>query len=192
MTRVALAARGGDRDLLARLVALTRNDVWRLCAYLVDRSAADDLTQETYLRLISGLARYRGEAPARTWVLAIARHTCLDHLRARIARRAVESGVPLELAGHPCVPDESGTHAVRQLLLGLDDDQRDALILTQIVGLSYDEAARVVAVPVGTIRSRVARARARLVAMLDAAEGLPQRPGRPTRPITASLRAMAF
>ena len=72
LTSLAIAAGHGDRDALARLVRQTQADVWRLCAHLVDPAAADDLTQDTYLRAIPALPRFRGDAPARAWLLAIA------------------------------------------------------------------------------------------------------------------------
>jgi len=62
LTSLARAAGRGDRDALARFVRLTQGDVWRFCAHLVDPAAADDLAQETYLRAIPALRRFRGDA----------------------------------------------------------------------------------------------------------------------------------
>ena len=81
MTRLALQARRGDEAALTGFVQRTQADVWRLAAHLVDRASADDLTQETYLRAVPALGRYRADAPARTWLLAIARRACADELR---------------------------------------------------------------------------------------------------------------
>ena len=68
---------------LAKLVRETQADVWRLCAYLVDPAAADDLAQDTYLRAIPALRRFRGDAPVRTWLLTIARRVCAAEISAR-------------------------------------------------------------------------------------------------------------
>ncbi|MGW3628420.1 sigma-70 family RNA polymerase sigma factor, partial [Streptomyces sp. NPDC000880] len=64
-----------------------RQEVWSLCAHLVDPQSADDLTQETYLRVFRALESFRRESSARTWLLSIARRTCMDELRSRIRRR---------------------------------------------------------------------------------------------------------
>jgi RNA polymerase sigma-70 factor (ECF subfamily) len=157
ITAVALRARRGDVDAAAAFVRATQADVWRLCAHLGDARAADDLTQETYARAFASLHRFLGRSSARTWLLAIARRVCADAVRsAQAARR-----VPVE-AVRP-VEDPAGSVAVRALVAGLEAERREAFVLTQVVGLSYAEAADVCSCPVGTIRSRVARARADLV-----------------------------
>jgi hypothetical protein len=71
-TRLALAARDGDEPSLPALVRTTQPHVWRLCAHLGDRDAADDLTQETYLRAFQALPSYRGDSPVRVWLFTIA------------------------------------------------------------------------------------------------------------------------
>ena len=65
LTALARAAGRGDHAAMARLVRETQGDVWRLCAYLVDPAAADDLAQDTYLRAIPALRKFRGDAPVR-------------------------------------------------------------------------------------------------------------------------------
>jgi RNA polymerase sigma-70 factor, ECF subfamily len=167
LTSVARAAARGDRAALARLVRQTETDVWRLCAHLVDPGSADDLTQETYLRAIPALSKFRGDAPVRTWLLTIARRACAAEVSARTrgrqlaARLAVMPGGTL---GQP--PAEPGSQAAAdELLAALDPDRRAAFVLTQLLGCSYAEAAAVCGCPVGTIRSRVARAREDLAAM---------------------------
>lgn len=166
VTRAALAARAGDREAAALLVRSTQADVWKLCAHLSDPASADDLTQETYLRAFRALHRFAGRSTARTWLLAIARRACADHVRALRRDRAHLTGVvePAETA----VPDVSDGVALRALLAGLDQDRREAFVLTQVIGLSYAEAASVCGCPVGTVRSRVARARDELVTGMDA------------------------
>ena len=62
--------------------------VWQLCGSLVDDQSADDLAQETFIRAVRTLPRFRGDASARTWLLAIARHACMDELRAVVAADA--------------------------------------------------------------------------------------------------------
>jgi len=138
--------------------------VWRLCAYLVDQASADDLTQETYLRAVTAISRYRGDASARTWLLSIARRVCIDVVRRRVrGRRAFQ-----RMTAPTAVDDCSGEIELDALLRDLDPDRRAAFTLTQLLGLSYEEAAEVIGCPKGTIRSRVSRARADLLAAVTA------------------------
>lgn len=167
LTSLAIAAGRGDRGALASLVGETQADVWRLCAHLVDPAAADDLTQDTYLRAIPALPGFRGDAPARTWLLAIARRACAAEISARSRDRRLTTrlgAAPDRGLGQP--PAEPGADAVvGELLAALQPERRAAFVLTQLLGCSYAEAAAVCGCPVGTIRSRVARAREDLDAM---------------------------
>ena len=164
-SRLALEAGKGDRAALASFVRRTQGEVWRLCAALSDRASADDLTQDTYLRAIGSLPSYRGDASARTWVLAIARRTCADDVRRRTRSRRLVDRVRAE-ARTPVAPDPSGSVELDALVAGLDEGRREAFVLTQVLGLDYAEAAEVCDCPIGTIRSRVARARADLAAAM--------------------------
>jgi len=171
LTRLARAAATGDRVSLAAFVRQTQPEVWRLCARLGDRGHADDLTQEVYLRALPALERFRGESSARTWLLQIARHVCADHVRRRTRRRRLLDRVERETdRSDAVVAGPGGQLELDDAVAALDPDRRAAFVLTQVVGLSYAEAAEVCEVPVGTIRSRVARARADL---LDALAGDP-------------------
>jgi RNA polymerase sigma-70 factor (ECF subfamily) len=157
LTAVALRARRGDRTAAAAFVRGTQADVWRLCAHLGSPATADDLTQDTYARAFASLHRFLGRSSARTWLLSIARRACADAVRSAQRERRLARPAPRP------VPDPAGAVAVRALLGDLEPERREAFVLTQIVGLSYAEAADVCSCPVGTIRSRVARARADLV-----------------------------
>ena len=91
LDELALRAAAGDRVALSDLVRATQADVWRLCAHLVDRQSADDLTQDVYARAITALPRFRGDSPVRLWLLGIARHVCVDEVRRRSRRRRIGS-----------------------------------------------------------------------------------------------------
>jgi RNA polymerase sigma-70 factor (ECF subfamily) len=166
LTHTIRDASRGDRDALERLASACYGDIRRLCAALVDSDAADDLAQETLVRMVRAVPRFRGEASARTWVLAITRRVCMDELRER-SRRARRDRAASELATPSGAPDASGQLEVRDLLAHLEPDRRAAFALTQLLRLSYDEAAAVCGCPTGTIRSRVARAREDLIVLLD-------------------------
>lgn len=169
LSRLLLAARDGDRPALAAFIRRSQPEVWRLCAHLVDPAEADDLTQEVYLRAWTALPAFRGEASARTWLLSITRRACAEAIRRRSRRRLLA----LRLPPPGTVADPAGEVALGRLLAGLDHDRRLAFVLTQLLGLSYAEAAEVCDCPVGTIRSRVARARADLIQQLGDAEATP-------------------
>jgi RNA polymerase sigma-70 factor (ECF subfamily) len=166
LERLAADAVAGDPVAAAALVRATQSDVWRLCAALGDPQAADDLAQETYLRAFAALHRFEGRSSLRTWLLAIARRVCADALRSRRRRpfSLVRDDTDLEALAGTDGTDHVGEGAVvGDLLDRLDVDRREAFVLTQLLGLSYAEAADVAGCPVGTIRSRVARARGDLI-----------------------------
>ena len=175
LTRLLHAAQGGDRLALAGFIRRSQPEVWRLCAHLVDRHAADDLTQEVYLRAWTALPAWRAEASARTWLLAIARRACAQAIRGRQRQRLLARRVAPP-TGTDVVPAPAEAVALDQLLQHLDPDRRTAFVLTQLLGLSYSQAAEVCGCPVGTIRSRIARARADLLIRLGDADLGP--PGR--------------
>ena len=162
LSRLLAGAASGDQAALGAFVRRTQPEVWRLCAYLVDRGAADDLCQETFLRAWRAMPSYRGDASARTWLLAIARRACADELRTRGRIRRIASRIPA--AEH--APDHAGMSDVESAVSDLDHDRRLAFLLTQWFGLSYAEAAEVCGCRIGTIRSRVARARSDLIKVL--------------------------
>ncbi|HUC36760.1 MAG TPA: sigma-70 family RNA polymerase sigma factor [Acidimicrobiales bacterium] len=179
LTHFALRARGGDEQALESFVEATYDEVWRLCASLVDAQSADDIAQETFVRAVRALRSFRGEASARTWLLSIARHTCSDEVRSMIRRRRRDSHL-LEKRREGSVPDASHSAGWLDLVSGLEPDRRAAFVLTQVLGLSYEEAARVCECPLGTIRSRVARARKQLIGQLQQSDLERPRPAKPT------------
>ena len=166
LERYAADATAGDPLAAAALVRATQTDVWRLCAALGDRDSADDLTQETYLRAFGSLHRFEGRSSLRTWLLAVARRVCADALRARRRRPSLVRLDPLDIEVGDGGDRVGESAAVGDLLARLDADRREAFVLTQLLGLRYAEAAEVAGCPVGTIRSRVARARAELVSAI--------------------------
>jgi RNA polymerase sigma-70 factor (ECF subfamily) len=181
ITAYALAAGQGEREALTAFIRGTQADVWRYVAYIAGREHADDLTQETYLRTMRSLPGFRGETAARTWLMSIARRTAMDHFR-RLRRSPMIAGSTevIAMEAQPAVryPDPAGELALRSLIVRLEPDRRAAFVLTQLLGLRYSEAALVCAVPIGTIRSRVARAREDLAGWVAAADSVREPPAR--------------
>jgi RNA polymerase sigma-70 factor (ECF subfamily) len=139
---------------------LTRND-----------DDADDIVQEAYLRAVRAFDRYRG-GDARSWVLTIVRNTCYTWLRknrppAELLRGGDGEEVA-EIAADPSTEPEvrilrdADRHLVRDALDALPTEFREVLVLREIENLSYKEIADIIAAPLGTVMSRLARARARL------------------------------
>jgi RNA polymerase sigma-70 factor (ECF subfamily) len=171
-TVLALRARSGDPAAQAGLVRATQSDVWRFTAALVDPGAADDLTQETFLRAFKALPAFEGRSSVRTWLLGIARRTCADHLRAVVRRRRLDARLAAQACTELPAPDPAHRLSTADLLGRLSVERRTAFVLTQVLGLSYAEAAAIEEVPVGTIRSRVARARDELVTAVGDAQAV--------------------
>lgn len=161
------AAREGDDVAVQELVRCTQPVIWRLCSALGSEAEADDLVQDTYLRALGSLSSYRGDGPVIAWLSSIARRVCADHVRGRVRQRRMVGALTRN------VDDEWVTapgNPTGDLLRSIDPDRREAFLLTQVAGLSYEEAAAVLDCPIGTIRSRIARARADLMAEVRAAD----------------------
>jgi len=171
-THLLIAARDGDREALTHLVNDVLPDVWRFCASMIGAADADDAAQETFLRVWRSAASFRAESAAMTWVLAIARRVCIDVMKRRAARP--RPSLEVERADPE---DHAATVALDDLVTRLEPDRRAAFVCTQLLGLSYARTAEVCGCPIGTVRSRVARARADLLAATAGDDGGLDTPG---------------
>jgi RNA polymerase sigma-70 factor (ECF subfamily) len=173
LTRLFVAARDGDRTALLHAVRTSQAEVWRLAYHLAGPDDADDVTQDAFVRAWKALPAFRAESSARTWLLSITRRACADQVRRNVRRRRLGARLEHVAGSHPggaSAVDPGDAHAVSALVDELPRDQREAFVLTQVIGCSYAEAAEACGVPVGTIRSRVARAREELVAQVRRSE----------------------
>lgn len=166
ITALALAAGQGDRKALASFIRATQRDVHRFLVHLHGRDGAEDLAQETYLRAMQSLPRFAARSTARTWLLSIARRVAIDHVRAAQVRPRLAFAPAEDDTTVLRTPAFDERVALLDLVSTLDPERRDAFVLTQVLDLSYGEAADVCGCPVGTIRSRVARAREDLVSAM--------------------------
>jgi RNA polymerase sigma-70 factor (ECF subfamily) len=175
------AARKGDLDAFNWLVLRYQTRVYNLCyRMLSDPDAAADATQEAFLSAWRAMPRFKGEQ-FRTWILRIATNGCLDVLRSRKRHpsQSLDSWNPGDSSEDSVEPlpipdldpsiDPEGqvlrSETMAAIQLGLDtlpDDQRTALVLIDVQGLSYDEAASITGANLGTVKSRVNRARSRM------------------------------
>lgn len=167
LTDLLLAAREGDRLALSVVVRRLYPDVVRYCAVRVAPEVAEDVAQDVFLRVVRGVPRFEGRSSARTWVFAIAHNACADAVRGRVRRRDREEvGLPPGAEAGGGAPGADDGLGLALLLDELDAERRDAFVLTQLSGMTYAEAAALLDVPIGTIRSRVARAREDLIRLL--------------------------
>ena len=170
-------ARDGNADAFEQLMTDLEPLVWRVCwHYLGDRENAADCGQDAMLKIWRSLSQYRGDCAFESWVYRIAASCCLDFIRKSRRDRSV-SLEPLREEGFD-PPDQSpGTeeqvlnkdrHArIRAALAQLPEEQRDALVWTQLEGRSYEETAAILQVSVGTLKSRVNRARLKMKEILS-------------------------
>ena len=166
-----LLARARQRDAAAFEALVTPHErlVWRVCCQMMGSTEdAADAAQEAMIRAWRAMPSYRGEAELSTWLYRIAVRCCLDALRRRKARPA-ESLDSLREAGYDPPdageqPDEAllrreSREELRRALLSLPEEQRVPLTLFAVEGRSYEEIAELTASPLGTVKSRVSRAR---------------------------------
>lgn len=166
----ALVARAlaGEEQAFAALIERYGQPILSLCvASTLDVAEAEDLSQEIFVSAWRNLGRFRGESSFATWLFALARNACVD--RARRAHRRPLVGIPEHAAELAALePSAAGIDtaelfaAARTLSLPL----RQALLLRDLQGLSYEEIAALEDVPIGTVRSRIAAARAALAEAL--------------------------
>ena len=171
-------AQSGDPEAFERLMEPLEQLVWRVCwHYTGNREAAEDCGQEAMIRIWRNLADYRGECALESWVYRIAANCCMDWLRKKKRDQSV-SLEPMAEQGFDPADDAPGTEEqavakderrrLREAVALLPDDQREALVLTQLERVPYEEAARALGVSEGTVKSRVNRAKARLKEILSA------------------------
>ena len=175
-------ARDGDPEAFEALMAAMEPLVWRVCwHYTGNREDASDCGQETMIKIWRSLAQYRGDCAFETWVYRIAASCSLDFLRKRKRERA-ESIEPLREQGFDPPDENPGTEErvitadrqarIREAIAALPEEQRDALVLTQLEGKSYEETSDLLGISEGTVKSRVTRARKRLQQWFSQSEEL--------------------
>jgi RNA polymerase sigma-70 factor (ECF subfamily) len=172
--RLLARARDGDLDAFNELVDRHQRLVYNLCCRMLgSTSLAEDVTQDTFLSAFRNITRCKGDR-FRPWLLRIAANACTDELRRRSRRRAVSLDAPQPVDEAPIDPPDPApgpeSEALRSeqrrqiaaALLRLPGDQRLAVVLCDIQGLSYDEISAAMGVSIGTVKSRIARGREKL------------------------------
>ena len=169
-TRVVARARRGDLAAFEELVRECQADVYRFALYLTrDRAMAEDVTQETFLRAFRFIRGFRGGSRFSSWLLRIARNCSMDALRRPRPEAPLDER--LEPLGRP-VADAAARTELQAALAAISPEHRESFLLTEVLGLSYQEVADVLGIRVGTVKSRMFRARQALCRALADEEEL--------------------
>ena len=161
-TALMLRVARGDADAMALLFRHAYGDVRTLCARMtLDDDAADDLAQETFLRVLRYAHGFRGEARFSTWVFRIARNVCNRHLNAA-SRSRNPAPMNVDPAAGESPRDVERIELLRHALTQLPQDDREVVVLSRLRDLSYRELAGVLECTESTARVRVHRALRRL------------------------------
>jgi RNA polymerase sigma-70 factor (ECF subfamily) len=167
----------GDPEALGTLLRAYQGRIYSICYRMVPRpDDARDLTQDALMRIMEGLSSYDGRAAFSTWAIRVAMNCCLSHLRREKVRRHGSLDEPVgpageprhsrlaagELSGPDRVEREEMGQALVRALGSLDPAMRAALVLRDLQGLDYQQVGAVLGVAVGTVKSRLFRARTAL------------------------------
>lgn len=179
--RLVAAAQRGNLDAFNELVLAYQDRVYNLAYRILgDPAAAEDATQEAFIAAYRTLKDFRGGSFL-SWLLRTVANRCYDELRRQKRRPAVsweafgeldEEANPFLVNGQP-TPEEAAQQAeladfLQAAIRSLPPDQRVVLVLSDVEGMDYEQIARTLGIPLGTVKSRLARARARLRDLLQA------------------------
>lgn len=191
--RALLAAHvDGDREAFGALVQVHRDRLWAVALRtLADREEAADALQDALLSAYRSAATFRGDARVTTWLHRIVVNACLDRVRRRQARPTVplpeRDGVADPVDRRDVLAERETAMEVEAAMAALPVDQRVAILLVDVHGLPVEQAAAVLGVPTGTVKSRCSRGRARLALSLGHLRNRPEsRPVTPASGPTAS------
>lgn len=167
--RIVASARAGDLAAFERLVRSYQVEVWRLCLHLLrDPEAAEDATQETFIRVFRFIGRYKGDSKFTTWLLSVARNCAHDELRRLGRRKKLSQAIDAQPPRGQW--DQTLGIEVREALDELPIELREPIVLIDVFGLSYSEVGSMLRSPEGTIKSRVHRARESMLQRLSPSE----------------------
>ena len=170
---LVIQAKNGSREAFSSLMELHQGRVYNLALRMTGSPEdAADLSQEAFLNAWRGLSSFQGNSSFSTWVYRLASNACIDFLRRRKRQQQAESPISLDDEEAPCPEpaDPRGTpeeelerqelrRAVERGLQALPDHHRQILIMRELSGLSYQEISAVLGLDLGTVKSRIARAR---------------------------------
>ncbi|RZI41855.1 sigma-70 family RNA polymerase sigma factor [Herbaspirillum sp. HC18] len=168
-----MRARQGEGRAFSELVARYQDRVYRFLLRLTrSRDDAMDLTQDTFMRAYQSLDRWQPDALFRTWLFRIARNGAIDRFRRDKVVEFVDLDEDADVPDHAAGPEAVLETAQRLRILEealerLPAEYREIILLREIEGMSYDELAQVLGLQAGTVKSRLSRARAALLDMVQ-------------------------
>jgi RNA polymerase sigma-70 factor (ECF subfamily) len=168
---LARRASRADREAWEEIIARYGGRIYNLAlSFAKNRSEAEDLTQEIFLKLYQNLERYQGNVPLVAWALRLSRNLCIDHYRSLRAQRSAEvvpaailESLPAAEDSHQEIEAREHRRLVHEVLAELPENLATVLLLRDMQGLAYDEVAAFLELPLGTLKSRLNRARKELV-----------------------------
>jgi RNA polymerase sigma-70 factor (ECF subfamily) len=177
------AGRDGDPEAMAELLRVYQKRIYAVCYRMVrDADEAADLTQDALVKIMEGLGSYDGRSALSTWIIRVTMNCCLSHLRRQKLRRHGSLDAPAgpdDAAWVAQMPSEGELSAVQRVeqaemrsillraLKGLDPQMRAVIVLRDLQDLEYQQISEVLGVPIGTVKSRLFRARAALRAAAE-------------------------
>jgi RNA polymerase sigma-70 factor (ECF subfamily) len=189
-TQLVTSAQAGDRLALDRLLRLHYDRVHAVCRRIVGTPHdADDAAQEAMIRIVKGLRSFDGRSSFGTWAYRIASNTALDELRKRRRRPMLhvvgddgEAPEVVDRLAERRVDSVADRLSIDDAIARLPDDFRAAVVLRDVADLDYAEIAEVLGVPIGTVKSRIARGRSLLAEHLGNRGTPGERPTTDTKP----------
>ncbi len=169
-------AKRGNTTAFEEIVKLYQNEVYNSAFFITkNREDALDVSQEVFLKLWRSLSSFREESSLKTYIAKITRNSALDYIRAKVKNEAdalyYEDGKAIEIPDTEASPSveyekEEQRNAIRHAILELPSPYREAIVMRELSGLSYDEIAKATLVSVGTVKSRISRGREELKKLL--------------------------
>lgn len=168
---IARAAQG-DMGAFEEIYRSTAGFVYNVALRITNnRSDADEVTQDTFVKVHRNLKGFAFRSSFRTWVYRIAANTALNHIKSAAKHVAGRATYDPAIHDRPAAPDVTGVidrqdarHLLEAMLGTLDPDQRACIVLREIQGLDYQEIAETLNININTVRSRLKRAREKLLA----------------------------
>jgi RNA polymerase sigma-70 factor (ECF subfamily) len=165
---VVRRAQAGDLGAFEELVRRCQGDAWRFAYHLTrDRTLADDVTQESFVRAFRGLRTFSGSSKFTSWLLRIVHNSASDARRRVSRERALAERAAEDLSRHPSGGGIEERLRLQAAVDALPQRFREPFVLIEVLGYDYREAGAILQVPVGTLKSRMHRARAALMRRLS-------------------------
>jgi RNA polymerase sigma-70 factor (ECF subfamily) len=167
-TEILAACRSGDRDAFRSLYDIYRDRVFSIALYFFhgDRAAAGDAAQQVFLKLLTQVAQFRGDAEFSTWLYRMVVNTCVDMTRRRKRTTEIDETLPSPARQHQDLERDEVKDAVQDAVAELPEQFRIAVLLRHFDDLSYEEMAVALNCSAGTVASRLSRGHRMLAARL--------------------------